>query len=69
MAEGYGKQAYSVAEFRRYILSALGSSDEMRVWSRYCYDLGDIDETTWQHWRDEYQEIAKMLHGLHRCWK
>jgi four helix bundle protein len=43
---------------------ALGSADEMRVWSRYCLDLGYIDEATWQSWRDEYQEIAKMLQGL-----
>ena len=36
----------------------------MRVWCRYCLDLGYIDKPTWQHWRDEYHEIAKMLHGL-----
>ena len=36
----------------------------MRVWCRYCLDLEYIDEPTWRHWRDEYQEIAKMLNGL-----
>ena len=36
----------------------------MRVWLRYCLDLGYIDDTLWQEWRDEYQEIARMLHGL-----
>ena len=43
---------------------AMGSADEMRVWSRYCLDLGYIENETWARWRDEYQEIAKMLHGL-----
>ena len=66
LAEGFGKQAESVAEFRRYIRVALGSADEMRVWARYCLDLGYVDEPTRQRWRDEYQEIARMLQGLHR---
>ena len=69
LAEGFGKQSQSSAEFRRYIQIAIGSADEMRVWIRYCFDLGYIDQTCWQHWRDEYQEIAKMLQGLAKSWK
>jgi four helix bundle protein len=64
IAEGFGKQRQSRVEFKRFLMMALGSADEMRVWSRYCLDLGYIDRKTWQHWRDEYQEIAKMLQGL-----
>jgi four helix bundle protein len=66
LVEGFAKQALSPAEFRRFIAMALGSADEMRLWSRYCLDLGYIDETCWQVWRDEYQEVAKMLQGLLR---
>ena len=66
LAEGFGKQAYSRAEFGRFITMAAGSADEMRVWARYCHDLGYVDHATWQRWRDGYQEIAKMLAGLHR---
>ena len=65
IAEGFGKQSHSKAEFRRFLMMALGSADEMRVWCRYCLDLGYIDEATWQTWRDSYEEIAKMLNGLH----
>ena len=68
VAEGFAKQGSSAAEFKRYLLMATGSSDEMRVWARYCRDLGYIDEPTWQRWRDEYHEIAKMLQGLSRNW-
>ena len=68
VAEGFAKQGSSAAEFKRYLLMATGSSDEMRVWARYCRDLGYIDEPTWQRWRDEYHEIAKMLQGLSRSW-
>ena len=69
VAEGFGKRSQSVAEFKRFVMMAIGSCDEMRVWLRYCLDLGYIDEGIWQQWRDEYKEIAKMLQGLHRSWK
>ena len=69
VAEGYAKQSYSVAEFKRFIQISVGSADEMRVWCRYSHDLGYIDVATWQRWRDEYQEIAKMLQGIIRSWK
>ena len=64
IAEGFGKQRLSKAEFNRFLMMAMGSADEMRVWLRYGLDLGYIPEPTWAAWRDEYQEIAKMLHGL-----
>lgn len=64
LAEGFAKQVASKAEFRRFVTMALGSSDEMKVWVRYCLDLGYVDEQTWRQWRSEYQEISKMLQGL-----
>ena len=69
IAEGFGKQARSQAEFKRFLQMAIVSADEMRVWVRYCLDLGYIDEDTWRRWRDEYQEIARMLQGLHKSWR
>ena len=69
IAEGYGKQKISAAEFKRYLQIAIGSADEMRVWLRYCVDLGYMDNSQWELWRSEYKEIAKMLTGLHKSWK
>ena len=66
VAEGFGKQSHLVAEFQRYLSIAIGSSDEMRIWIRYCVDLGYIDSAVGEQWRNEYQEISKMLQGL-RC--
>jgi four helix bundle protein len=66
LAEGFGRQAQSKAEFQRFIRMSIGSADEMRVWLRYCFDLGYISDSQWQSWRNEYEEIAKMLQGLHR---
>lgn len=65
IAEGHGKRR-SKAEFKRYLVMAIGSADEMRVWLRYCLDLGYIDEIRWESLKDEYQEIAKMLSALHK---
>ena len=67
VAEGFGKQSRSKAEFKRYIQMSIGSADEMRVWLRYCHDLGFTDEATWQRWRDEYEQIARMLNGLYNA--
>ncbi len=66
IAEGVGKQAGSPADCRRFLAIALGSADEMRVWLRFCLDLGYIDVAVWQRWRDAYQEVAQMLQGLRR---
>ena len=66
IVEGFAKQVQSKAEFRRFLMMALGSADEMRMWCRYCLDLGYVDEARWRRWRDEYQEIAKMVQGLAR---
>ena len=64
LAEGYGRQKRSKAEFKRFLSMAISSSDEMRVWVRYALDLGYIDKEIWQEWRDEYQAITKMLQSL-----
>ncbi len=36
VAEGYGRQKRSKAEFKRFLQMAIGSSDEIRVWVRYA---------------------------------
>src|SRR5947209_6863285 len=65
IAEGFGKQRRSNAEFKRYLLMAIGSADEMQVWLRYCSDLEYIDRTVCERWRDEYRRIARMLQSLY----
>jgi four helix bundle protein len=62
--EGHGRLARSRAEFNRYLVMAIGSADESRLWCRYAEDLGYLDLEQAQKWRDEFREIARMLHGL-----
>ena len=68
IAEGFAKQRRSSAEYRRYLLMAIGSADEMRVWIRYCLDLKYVDETTSERWRNEYVAVAKMLQVIYSRW-
>ena len=65
IAEGYGKRE-SQKEFKRYLVMALGSSDEMQVLLRFVKELGYIDEKRYMKGSKEYKEIAKMLQGMIR---
>ena len=69
IAEGFGKQRRSNAEFKRYLLMAIGSADEMQVWLRYCADLEYVDRKVCTQWQDEYRQIARMLQGLYSKWR
>ena len=64
LAEGAGRQRSSDAEFRRYVIMALGSADEAQLWCRYAHDLGYIDQARHAAWAEEYGAIARMLQGL-----
>ena len=63
IAEGYGKKS-SVAEYKRFLLMARGSCNEVRVWIDMCADLGYMTN----HWRiqmqEGYEEVSKMIYGL-----
>ena len=69
LAEGFGKQHISTAEFKRYLSMAIGSADETRLWLSYAKDLNYLEGHIADKYRQEYQEIAKMLSGLHKNWK
>ena len=68
IAEGFAKQRKSSAEFRRYVIIAIGSSDEMKVWLDYSRDLGYVDAPQVEEWQMEYARISRMLHRLMENW-
>ncbi len=69
IAEGHAKQHRSSAEFKRFLSICAGSSEEMRVWLKFCRDLNYLDHEQWCKWDQEYDEISKMLNGLIKKWK
>ena len=68
IAEGYGKSE-NPNEFKRFLLMAIGSCDEMRVLIDFSKDLGYIDREQHDKMDKEYDEIGKMLTVLRRNWK
>ena len=60
IAEGYAKKA-SQADFRRFLMMAIGSANEMIVLLDFSKDVGYISEETHSKAAAEYEEIAKML--------
>ena len=64
LAEGVGRSRASRREFERYIVMALGSADEARLWCKYAEDLGYASDEQASKWRASFQEIARMLQGL-----
>src|SRR5215471_7592166 len=66
IAEGFGKQRQSRTEFHRFLTMAIGSADEMQVWTLYACDLDYIAADVAERWQSEYREIARMLQGLSR---
>ena len=51
LAEGFGRQQQSKPEFRRFLMMALGSADEMQVWTMYCRDLGYVGADMAERWQ------------------
>ena len=64
LAEGRARQQGSSAEFRRFVLMALGSADETILWCRFAKDLGYLSSSEHERIADKFGEIARMLNGL-----
>ena len=67
IAEGYGKKE-SAKEFKRFLLMAIGSCNEMQVLADLIRDLGFIDEELHGKISAEYDEIVRMLVVLKEKW-
>src|SRR5580698_5006066 len=57
--EGGGRLRRSRTEFARYLVMALGSADESRLWCRYAEDLGYVTPEQATAWRNTYGRIAR----------
>ena len=68
IAEGYGKRE-NANEFKRFLLMAIGSCNEMLVLTDMSKDLGFISSEQHEKMSREYNEIAKMLITLRKRWK
>ena len=63
IAEGYAKKE-SQKEFKRFLMMAVGSTDEVRVLLDFAKDLGYVSDVKHEKASAEYDEIGKMLTGF-----
>ena len=64
IVEGSGRQSASRREFARYLVMAVGSAEEARLWCRYAADLDYVEREVADRWRDEFGRVIRMLQGL-----
>ena len=63
IAEGYAKRE-SQQEFKRFLMIAIGSANEMSVLIDFAKDLKLITAEQHNKAYAEYEEIGKMLNGI-----
>ena len=68
IAEGYGKRL-TPDDFKRFLLMAMGSCNEMMVLLDMSKDLGMIEEEIHKRYVREYEEIGKMLAVMRSRWQ
>lgn len=67
ITEGFAKQQFSKAEFKRFLSMAIGSATEVRLWLKYVGDLNYTDMAIVFDLRNQYENLLKMLQKLHKA--
>ncbi len=62
--EGFAKQRFSKAEFRRYFTISIASAKETELWLDFCFDLGYLNQGEHVKFKNDYLKISKMMSRL-----
>ena len=68
IAEGYGRKR-SAVDFKRFLVIALGSCDEVAVLLDFSHDLNYLPEDAYSEFKGRYQEIGKGINTLIQVWR
>ena len=68
IAEGYGRKTFE-KDFRRILVTALGSVSEASVFIDAAHDLGWLDIVQHQEWQEGYTILGKQLNVLIKRWE
>ena len=68
IAEGYGRKR-SPEDFKRFLVIALGSSNEVSVVLDLARDLGYLSEAPHTKLKQECEEIGKGINKLIQVWR
>ena len=67
IVEGWAKRS-SVAEFKRFLLVAIGSCDECKLWLDMSRDEGYLSKESWEDFQNRMNRIGAMLKNLWKQW-
>ena len=68
IAEGYGRKR-SADDFKRFLVIAMGSSNEVSVELALAKDLGYLDKKTHEELESECDQIGRMINKLIQVWR
>jgi four helix bundle protein len=68
IAEGHGRRMFE-KDFKRILVTALGSLNEATVFIDAAHDLGWLPEGQYREWIAQYTILAKQLHVLIQTWR
>lgn len=68
IVEGWAKREYENI-FKRQLVDASGSCEETKLWLSFGLDCGYISQTDFATLSEKWDEVGKMLHGLHDHWR
>jgi four helix bundle protein len=68
IAEGYGRKR-SAEDFKRFLVMAMGSANEVSVELSLAADLGYLDKETCARLQKEYDEIGRGINKLIQVWR
>ncbi len=68
IAEGYGRKQYT-NEFKRFLINALGSCNEVSVVIDMIRDLGYLNEEQYNQIHEEYDHLGRQINKLIQTWK
>ena len=68
IAEGYGRKR-SADDFKRFLVMAMGSANEVSVELNLAMDLGYFSKETCDVLQTECDEIGKGIHKLIQVWR
>ena len=69
IAEGYARNESSTADFKRFIVIAKSSCEEIRSQLDFCKDLGFITFDKYNEYEANCIEIRKLLSAILKKWK
>ena len=68
IAEGYGRKR-SADDFKRFLVIAMGSANEVSVELALARDLGYLDTKTYKELEDECDQIGRIINKLIQVWR